>query len=323
VQISRKQFLVLLGAVCSAIAIPVAAQQDNKPITIIVGASPGGSTDTLARVIGQSMGKSLKRTVVIENKPGAGGNIAAQAVAKSEPDGSTLLMSFTSHTINPSLFNNLPFDPVKDFTPITMVAQVPSVLVSRKGLPFDDVKGLIEYAQTNPGKLTFAIGGQGSSLHLASEQFKNATKTDIMNVPYKGTGPALTDLMAGQTVDLMFASTINVLPYYQTDKIKFLGHSSSKPLEQFSGLPAINETVPGYTSQAWFGLFGPAKLPADVLDTLYVAVKDAINSPEYVARMKAEAATVPAMTPAQFATFINKDVEHWGNIVKASGAKVE
>lgn len=320
--LSRKQFLVWLGVVCGAATAPAGAQ-DAKPITIIVGATPGGSTDTLARVIGQRMGKSLKRTVIVENRPGAGGNIAAQAVAKSDPDGSTLLMSFTSHTINASLFKNLPFDPVNDFTPITMVAQVPSVLVARKGLPFEDVKGLIEYAKSKPGHLNFAIGGQGSSLHLASEQFKSATGTDIINIPYKGTGPALSDVIAGQTVDLMFASTINVLPYYKTDKIKFLGHSSSKPLQQFPGLKAISETVPGYTSQAWFGLFGPAKLPADVLDTLYAAIKEAIAAPEYVKRMEAEAATVPTMTPAQFSTFITKDVEHWGNIVKASGAKVE
>lgn len=319
---SRKQFLMLLATLCSAAATPAVAQ-DKKAITIVVGATPGGSTDTLARLIGQSMGQSLKRTVIVENKPGAGGNIAAQAVAKSEPDGSTLLMSFTSHTINASLFKNLPFDPVNDFTPITMVAQVPSVLVTRKDAPFDDVKDLIAYAKQHPGRLTFAIGGQGSSLHLASEQFKSATKTDIINIPYKGTGPALTDVIAGQTVDLMFASTINVLPYYKTDKIKFLGHSSTKPLPQFPGLSAIHETVPGYTSQAWFGLFGPAKLSDDVLNSLYAAIKEAISAPEYIKRMETEAATVPSMTPSEFASFIRKDVEHWDNIVKASGAKVE
>lgn len=320
--ISRKQFLILLTALCSAVAIPAVAQ-DKKAITIVVGATPGGSTDTLARVISQKLGQSLGRTIVVENRPGAGGNIAAQAVAKSVPDGSTLLMSFTSHTINASLFDNLPFDPVNDFTPITMVAQVPSVLVAKKSAPFDDVKGLIDYAQQHPGRLTFAIGGQGSSLHLASEQFKTATKTDILNIPYKGTGPALNDVMAGETVDLMFASTINVLPFYQSGKIKYLGHSSTKPLAQFPGLSAINETVPGYASQAWFGLFGPAKLPADVLDKLYAAVQDAITDPEYVSRMEREAATVPKMTPAEFATFIREDVEHWAKIVEASGAKVE
>lgn len=320
-KIARRWLMGALPMVLLASLAPVWAQ-GNRPITIIVGATPGGSTDTLARIIGQSMGSSLGRTVIVENKPGAGGNIAAQAVAKSAPDGNTLLMSYTSHTINASLFKKLPFDPVADFTPITMVAQVPSVLVARKSAPFDDLKGLIDYAHKYPGKLSFAIGGQGSSLHLASEQFKLVTRSDIVNVPYKGTGPALTDVLAG-TIDLMFASTINVLPHYKTGNLKFLGESSSKPLPQFPGLSPISATVPGYQSQAWFGLFGPAKLPADVTESLYVAVRKAIASPEYRKRMEMEAATVPSLTPAEFAAFIKQDVQTWAEIVKKSGATVE
>lgn len=319
----KRAWLVASAALAlGAWALPAAAQAD-RPITIVVGASPGGSTDTLARVIAQSMGATLKRTVLVENKPGAGGNIAAQYVAKSAPDGSTLLMSFTSHTINATLFKKLPFDPVADFTPITMVAQVPSVLVARKNAPFDDVRGLIDYARKHPQKLSFAIGGQGSSLHLASEQFKFATQTDIVNIPYKGTGPALTDLLGADTVDLMFASTINVLPHYKHGTLKFLGVSSLKPLPQFPGLPPIADVVPGYRSEAWFGLFGPAKLPAEVTQQLYGAVRKALESPEYRQRMESEAATVPTMTPAQFSEFVKKDVQFWGDIVKKSGATVE
>jgi tripartite-type tricarboxylate transporter receptor subunit TctC len=312
-----------IGALAALALVQTVAAQNTRPLTIIVGATPGGSTDTLARVIAQSMGTTLGRTVIVENKPGAGGNIAAQQVAKSEPNGNTLLMSFTSHTINATLFKKLPFDPVADFTPITMVAQVPSVLVARKNAPFNDIKGLVDYAKKNPGKLTFAVGGQGSSLHLAGEQFKLATGTDIVNIPYKGTGPALNDLLAAGTVDLMFASTINVLPHYKSAAMKFLGVSSPKPLAQFEGLPTIAQTVPGYHSQAWFGLFGPAQMPKDVVDTLYGAIKKAIDSPEYRKRMESEAATVPNMTPAQFADFIRKDVDFWGDIVKKSGATVE
>ena len=320
---STQRRLFLLGsmlALCAA-AMPTVAQ-DSKPLTIVVGASPGGTTDTLARTIGQSMAMTLKRTVIVENKPGAGGNIAAQYVARSGADGNTLLMSFTSHTINASLFKSLPFDPVADFTPITMVARVPSVLLAKKDVPFNDVKGLIDYAHKNPGKLSFAIGGQGSSLHLASEKFKQATQTDIVNIPYKGTNPALTDLLAGQ-VDLMFASTVNALPHAQTGGLKLLGLSSSKPMGQFPGLPTISNTVPGYQSEAWFGLFGPAKLPAPVVQTLYDAVKQALASDSYKKRMETEAATVPTMTPAEFLAFIKQDIQYWGEIVKASGAKVE
>jgi tripartite-type tricarboxylate transporter receptor subunit TctC len=309
--------LGLLASAASAQAWPA------KPVTQLEPIPPGGSTDTLARVIAQSMGSTLGRTVIVENKPGAGGNIAAQQVAKSDPSGNTLLMSFTSHTINATLFKKLPFDPVADFTPITMVAQVPSVLVARRNAPFNDVAGLIDYARKNPGKLTFAIGGQGSSLHLAAEQFKLATQTEIVNIPYKGTGPALTDLLSASTVDLMFASTINVLPHYRSATLKFLGVSSPRPLAQFDGLPAIAQTVPGYQSQAWFGLFGPAQMPKDVVDKLYAAVKVAMASPDFRKRMDSEAATVPTMTPAQFADFIRKDVDFWGDIVRKSGATVE
>ena len=319
----RRPLVLASLATLLGLCLPAAQAQDNRPITIVVGASAGGSTDTLARTIAQSMGTTLKRSVIVDNKPGAGGNIAAQFVARSAPDGTTLLMSYTSHTINATLFKKLPFNPVTDFTPITMVGQVPSVLVARKSAPFDDVKGLIDYAHKNPGKLSFAVGGQGSSLHLASEQFKQMTGSDIVNIPYKGTGPALTDLLSDNTVDLMFASTINVLPYYKLGKIKFLGVTSPQPLAQFDGLPTIAQTVPGYQSQAWFGLFGPARLPPAVTEALYAAVRQALESPEYRQRMQSEAATVPTMTPAQFADFVKKDVDFWGAIVKKSGAQVE
>ena len=313
---------IFLG-LATALALPMASAQENdKPITIIVGSPAGGTTDTLARVIGRSMSDSLQRPVLIENRAGAGGNIAATFVAKAPPDGSTLLMSFTGHTINATLYKNLGFDPIKDFTPITMVARVPSVLVARKGVPFDDIAGLVSYAKKNPGKLSFAIGAQGSSLHLASEQFKMMTGTDILNVPYKGTGPALNDTLAG-TVDLMFASTVNVLPHRETGSLKFLGVSSKAPLKQFPGVPVIGNTVKGFESTAWFGLFGPAKMPPAVADKLYAAVKKAVEEPSYKARMETEAASAVDMTPQAFSAFVEKDVQDWAKIIKASGASVE
>ena len=320
---ARTRTAAIFLGLATALALPVASAQENdKPITIIVGSPAGGTTDTLARVIGRSMADSLQRPVLIENRAGAGGNIAAAFVAKAPPDGSTLLMSFTGHTINATLYKNLSFDPVKDFTPITMVARVPSVLVARKGVPFDDLAGLVAYAKKNPGKLSFAIGAQGSSLHLASEQFKMATGTDILNVPYKGTGPALNDTLAG-TVDLMFASTVNVLPHRETGSLKFLGVSSKAPLKQFPGVPAIGNTVKGFESTAWFGLFGPAKMPPAVADKLYAAVKKAVEEPSYKARMETEAASAVDMTPQAFSAFVEKDVQDWAKIIKASGASVE
>ena len=301
-------------------ALPAAAQ--DKPITIVVGSPAGGTTDALARLIARSMGETLHRTVVVDNRPGAGGNIAAQYVARATPDGSTLLMSFTGHTINATLYKNLPFDPVKDFTPITMVARVPSVLVARKGVPFDTTAGLIDYAKKHPGKLTFAIGAQGSSLHLASEQFKLQTGTDIVNIPYKGTNPALTDLLGG-TVDLMFASTVNVLPHLKAGTVKFLGVSSRDALAQFPNVPPIGNTVRGFESSAWFGLFGPARLPSPVTDQLYRAVKVAVEDPAYKKRMETEAATAVSMTPQAFGAFVRSDIQDWARVIQASGTKVE
>lgn len=322
--ISRRKLLAsaMLASFAALAPLQYAAAQD-KPITIVVGSPAGGTTDALARLIARSLGDTLHRTVVVDNRPGAGGNIAAQYVARATPDGSTLLMSFTGHTINASLYKNLPFDPVKDFTPITMVARVPSVLVARKGVPFDNTAGLIDYAKKNPGKLTFAIGAQGSSLHLASEQFKLATGTDIVNVPYKGTNPALTDVLGNNTVDLMFASTVNVLPHLKSGTLKFLGVSSKDALPQFPGVPPIGQTVKGFESSAWFGLFGPAKLPPAVTDQLYRAVKVAVEDPAYKKRMDTEAATAVSMTPQAFGAFVRSDIQHWAKVIQASGTKVE
>jgi tripartite-type tricarboxylate transporter receptor subunit TctC len=324
-QKSKRQICASLGLALiglgATMAAPAAMAQD-KPITIVVGSPAGGTTDALARLLARSLTETLKRTVLVDNRAGAGGNIAAAYVAKSAPDGNTLLMSFTGHTINATLYKNLPFDPLKDFTPITMVARVPSVLIARKGAPFDTTAGLIDYAKKNPGKLSFAIGAQGSSLHLASEQFKLQTGTDILNIPYKGTGPALTDLLGG-TVDLMFASTVNVLPHLHTGAVKVLGVSSKEPLAQFPGVPALGATVKGFESSAWFGLFGPANLPAPVAERLYSAVKVAVEDPAYKKRMETEAAQAVSMTPREFSAFVKTDIQHWAKIIRASGATVE
>ncbi len=319
----RRRALAALGLLAAGAWAPgLASAQDAKPLTIIVGSPPGGTTDTLARVIGKAMGDALGRTVLVDNRAGAGGNIAAAYVAKAPADGSTLLMAFTGHTINATLYKNLPFDPVKDFTPIAMVAKVPSVLIARKGLPFGDVAGLVAYAKKNPDKLNFAIGAQGSSLHLASEQFKMLTGAKIVNIPYKGTGPALSDVLAG-TVDLMFASTVNVLPHRESGGIRLLGVSSRDALPQFPGVPPIAATVKGFESTAWFGLFGPARLPPEVADRLYQAARKAVETPAYQERMRTEGASSVDMTPQAFGRFVEQDIRDWAKIIKASGASVE
>ncbi|MFJ4291669.1 tripartite tricarboxylate transporter substrate binding protein [Cupriavidus sp. NPDC089707] len=294
----------------------------GKPIRILVGAPAGGTTDTLARTIAQEMSQLLEQSVVVENRPGAGGNIAADLVAKSAPDGSTLLMSFTSHTINATLYKKLPFDPVQDFTPVTLVATVPSVLVATPKLPANNVPELIRLARSEPGKLNFAIGSVGSSLHMAGDMFKMMTGTYIVNIPYKGTAPALTDVLAGQC-DLMFASTINVLPHVRAGKLKVLGVTSPAPMSQFPGVAPIGATVKGFESSAWFGLFGPAGMPAEVTQALYQAARKGLESPAVRKRLENDGAQPVAMAPEAFAAFVKQDVKRWASVVKYSGASPE
>jgi tripartite-type tricarboxylate transporter receptor subunit TctC len=314
----------LLFALFAPLFAPLANAQyfPTKPIKLLVGAPAGGTTDTLARAIGQEMTMTLGQPVIVENRPGAGGNLAADAVAKSEPDGYTLLMSFTSHTINASLYSKLPFDTLKDFTPISMVATVPSVLVAHPSLPVDDVPALIKLAKEKPGKLNFAIGALGSSIHLAGDMFKTMAGVDVVNVPYKGTAPAMTDLLGGQ-VELMFASVVTASAQIKSGKLKAIGTTSTKALTAFPKVAPIAATLPGYESNAWFGVFGPAKLSPEVLKTLNSAIVKAVNAPSIKARLEIEGAEAIGNMPEQFAAFVKTDIEKWAKVVKATGARAE
>ena len=294
----------------------------HAPIRILVGAPAGGSTDTMARVVAHAMGQQLGRTVVVENRPGAGGNLAAEAVARAAPDGQTLLMSFTSHAINASLYPRLSFDPVKDFTPLTLVSTSPSVLVAHPSLPANNIAELIALAKSKPGQLNFAIGALGSSLHLAGEAFKLKAGVFIVNIPYRGTAPAVQDVMAGQ-VELMFAAVGNVQQHIRTGKLKALGVTSPHRLPALPDVPAIADTLPGFESSAWFGLFGPAKLPADISRTWSDAARAAVQSPEVRRRIEAEGATVVGNSPQDFSRFVVTDIARWREVVKFSGAKPE
>ena len=294
----------------------------NAPVRILVGAPAGGSTDTMARTVAHAMGQQLGRTVVVENRPGAGGNLAAEAVARAAPDGLTLLMSFTSHSINASLYPRLPFDPVKDFTPLTMVSTSPSVLVAHPSLPANNVAELVALAKKQPGKLNFAIGALGSSLHLAGEAFKLKAGVFIVNIPYRGTAPAVQDVLAGQ-VELMFAAVGNVQQHIRAGKLKALGVTSAQRLSSLPDVPVIADTLPGFESSAWFGLFGPAKLPPDLLRTWSDAARAAVQSPDVRRRIEAEGATPVGNSPQEFAQFVVTDIARWREVVKFSGAKPE
>lgn len=319
--IQRRRILQALAPV-PALLMGGRAFAQSAPIRILVGAPAGGSTDTLARTLSIEMVRLLGRTVIVENRPGAGGNIAADAVAKAAPDGNTLLMSFTSHAINASLYPSLPFDPVKDFTPLTCVATSPSVLVAHPSLPAKDVRELIALAKAKPGKLNFAIGAVGSSLHLAGDAFKMQSGAYIVNIPYRGTAPALQDVLAGQ-VDLMFAAVGNAQAQIRAGKLKALGVTSAKRLPAFPDVPAIAEVLPGYEYSAWFGLFGPGQMNPELAKRLSDAARQAIATPDVKKRLELEGAVPVGNSPDEFARFVQAEIPRWAKVVKFAGAKPE
>jgi tripartite-type tricarboxylate transporter receptor subunit TctC len=291
-------------------------------VRILVGAPAGGTTDTMARALATELGRALGRIVVVENRPGAGGNIAAEMVAKAAPDGNTLLMSFTSHAINASLYPSLPFDPEKDFTPLTMVSTTPALLVAHPSLPANNLRELIALAKAKPGRLNFAIGALGSSVHLAGEAFKMMSGTYIVNIPYKGTAPAIQDVLAGQ-VEMMFANVGNAQAHVRAGKLKALGVTSAQRLPQFPDVPAIAEVLPGYQSSAWFGLFGPARMNPDLVKRISDAARQAIASAEVKKRIEFEGATPVGNTPEAFGRFVHEEIVRWAKVVRYSGAKPE
>lgn len=320
----QRFFKLLLSAVSMLMMLSPAQSQtaNTPPIRILVGAPAGGTTDTMARALAQALGQQLGRTVVVENKPGAGGNLAADMVAKAPADGNTLLMSFTSHAINASLYSSLPFDPIKDFTPLTMVSTSPSILVAHPSLPVKNVADLVKLAKEKPGQLNFAIGALGSSLHLAGDSFKMKAGVFIVNIPYRGTAPAVQDVLAGQ-VELMFAAVGNAQAHIKAGKLKAIGVTSPKRLAAFPDVQAIGETLPGYESSAWFGLFAPGRMNPELAKRLSDAARMAIQSPEVKRRIEMEGAIPAGNSPQEFTKFVESEIVRWRTVVQYSGAKPE
>ncbi len=318
--IATRAALLGLAAQLLLFGPSAAADYPVRPIKLLVGASAGGTTDTMARAIAEPLSALFGQPVLVENRPGAGGNIAAEAVARASPDGYTLLVSYTSHTINATLYPKLPFDPVADFSPIAMISTVPSLLVGNPKVPANNLAELIALAKAKPGKLTIGIGGIGSSLHLAGDRFKMMAGLDILNVPYKGTAPALTDVLGGQ-VDLMFISLVTGSAHVQAGTLRAYGVTSAKRQPSLPDLPAIGQTVPGFESEAWFGVFGPARLPDAIVDKLNRAILGALKEQRMREQLVREGANPAAMTPAEFAKFVREDIERWAPVVRSSGAK--
>lgn len=324
---SRRQTLAALAVAAVASTTPLAAWAQafpSKPVTIVVPFSAGGTTDILARIVGQALTAELGQSVVVDNKAGAGGNIGAQAAARAAADGHTLFMGTVgTHAINASLYKKLPYDPIKDFAPLTRVANVPNLLVANPAQPYKSVKDLIAYAKANPGKVNFGSSGNGSSIHLSGELFKSLAKVDMQHVPYKGSAPAVTDLLGNQ-IGIMFDNMPSAIQHVRSGKLVPLAVTTAKRSPELPNVPTVAEAgVPGYEATSWFGMFAPAGTPAAVQARLHAALVKVLAMPEVKKKISEQGAEVMSETPEQFAAFIQQESTKWGKVVKDSGASLD
>jgi len=318
---------------CATLALgallPAAAQAQaypSKPVRFVVPYPPGGPLDAIARALADKMKDGLGQPVIIDNKPGAGGNIGADFVAKAPPDGYTIVLgAVATHAINPALYAKMPYDAVKDFQPITLVASVPNVLVLNPNTPAQSVKELIDYAKAHPGKLNFGSGSNGSAGHLAGEMFKQMTGTYMVHIPYAGANPAMLALLSGQT-DLMFDNLANSLVQVKTGKLRALAVTTLKRSSFAPELPTLQEAdarLKGFDINTWFGVLAPAGIRADVLGRLHTELVHALAQPDVRERMARFGAEPGGNTPAEFAQFISSEIPKYARLVKASGARID
>ena len=313
-------------ALCLALSLAVDAAAQPYPaksIRFIVPFPPGGSADILARAIGQKAGESLGQSLVVENRPGAGTAIGAEALAKSAPDGYAIMIgTVSSHAINPALNPKLPFDPVRDFTPVSLVASIPFAMIVHPSVPAKTVPEFVALARAKPGTLNYSSAGSGTSNHLAGELLRSMTAIHIVHIPYKGSAPALNDLISGQ-VSLMFDLVLTAAPHVRSGAVRGLAVTGARRSSVLPDLPTVAESIPGYEVSAWFGIFAPAGVPQPVVQRLNAEFMKALREPDLRQRLASQGAEPLTSTPDEFAAYLRAEIDKWAKVVKVAGMKVD
>jgi len=322
------QSLLAFAVSCAMIAVacaqaPSKANYPNRAIRLVLPFPPGGATDIMARKIGQKMSYEWGQQVVIDNRAGAGGNIATELVARAVPDGYTLLFAASAQlAVNPSLYAKVPFDPIKDFAPVSLAGSVPNILVAHPSLGVKNLKELIALAKARPGQLNYATAGAGSTAHLSVELLKMETGIDIVHVPYRGAAPGVTDVLSGQ-VPLMMVSMPSVLGHVKIGKLRAIGMTASKRSEAAPDVPTFAETIPRFESSAWYGMLAPAGTPQDIVDKLSDEVRSILRQADVKEVLAAQGIEIIASTPPEFAAYIKTELTKWAAVVRKSGARVD
>jgi len=327
---TKRQTLALLACALASATLPAARAQapaaswPSKPIRWVVPFPPGGAMDAIARTLGEKAGKTLGQPFVIENKPGAGGNIGADFVAKQPGDGYTLMITSIGMATNKPLYGKLSYDPIKDFAPVSLLAVVPNVLVTNATQPdAKTVKDVIAAARKTPGKLTYASAGNGTSIHLAGEVFTSLAQVDMLHVPYKGSGPAVSDLLGGQ-VNYMFDSITSARPHIESGKLRALGVTTAKRSKTLPNVPTLAEAgLPGYEVSPWFAVFMPAATPKDIVAKVNSALLEAMKDPDVVKRFETIGAEPVGSTPEEMAQHLARESERWTKLIQERGIKLD
>ncbi|SFU89564.1 Tripartite-type tricarboxylate transporter, receptor component TctC [Polaromonas sp. YR568] len=320
----RNSLVSLVALVCIAVAGGAHAQAGypNKPVKLVVPFAAGGSTTLLARMLTERLGQSMGQPFVIDNRAGAGGNVGMEYVARSEPDGYTLLLAPIGMATNPALYPKMSFDPQKDFAPISLYAGVPNLLVVHPSVPARNIGELIAYAKAHPGKLTYASSGVGTSSHLTAEMLKSAAGIFILHIPYRGGAPAMQDLMGGQ-VHMLFEQVPSVLPEVQSGRVRALGITSTRRMPTAPEIPTVAESLAGFEVNAWMGIAAPKGTSPQIVARLNAEIVKVLNDPAFQAQLARVGATAMPSSPTDYAKFLASETTRWTRIVKASGARLD